>query len=104
VVTLFTVGYGDMYWGRAAGVVLMISGIALFGGLTASLASLFVEKEDKVVKKGDHQHLRERLDELAQSVQRIEKMLFEQQTVADDADDEEPRLGLTSWEGRSHAS
>ncbi|MDM8517986.1 ion channel, partial [Desulfobacterales bacterium HSG16] len=47
VVTLTTVGYGDIspatIEGRIVGVIIMISGIGFLGMLTASIASLFVE-------------------------------------------------------------
>jgi voltage-gated potassium channel len=91
VVTLFTVGYGDLYphtiGGRIAGIVLMVSGIALFGWVTASLASLFVENEDKATKRRDHQQLHDRLDELTESVRRIEGMLREREGSASSPDD-----------------
>ena len=50
VVTVTTVGYGDVVpvtqIGRAFAYVLMISGIGLFGALTANLASIMTRRED----------------------------------------------------------
>jgi voltage-gated potassium channel len=49
VVTITSVGYGDQYpvtiAGRAVAVVLMITGIALFGVVAAAIASYFVEQD-----------------------------------------------------------
>ena len=49
IVTVTTVGYGDMTpvtpIGRAIAMMLMLVGIGLFGGLTANLASLFVKAD-----------------------------------------------------------
>jgi voltage-gated potassium channel len=68
VVTVTTVGYGDMHPVTAAGqgvaVALMITGIGLLGVLTATVASYFVEQNSGREK----QELSERLD-------RIENML-----------------------------
>lgn len=53
IVTITTVGYGDLYpvtlLGRVIAVVLMLSGIVVIGILTAALASWLVEeiKADK---------------------------------------------------------
>ena len=48
VVTITTVGYGDVVpvtaAGRAFAIVLMVGGIGIFGGLTAQLASFFVRQ------------------------------------------------------------
>jgi voltage-gated potassium channel len=62
--TVTTVGYGDEVpttaAGRGVGLVLMVLGIALFGLLTASLASYFVDnKQDEVHPQWDE--LKERL-------------------------------------------
>lgn len=66
--TVTTVGYGDRFpvtpLGRAIAVVLMLTGIAVFGAVTASIAAFFVETE-----KPDG------LDELAARLDRIEALL-----------------------------
>lgn len=47
VVTITTVGYGDRFpvtnWGRFVGVIVMITGIGVFGTLTGFLANAFLE-------------------------------------------------------------
>lgn len=47
IVTITTVGYGDRYpvtnWGRIVGVIVMITGIGVFGTLTGFLANAFLE-------------------------------------------------------------
>ena len=69
VVTITTVGYGDAVpvtaAGRAVAFVLMLGGIALFGGITANLAA-FLVKEDDPVK-----------NELARLVKEVESLRAE---------------------------
>lgn len=72
--TVTTVGYGDVYprtsVGHIVGAVLMVAGVALFGTFTATVASFFVqqdnrqeeEKMDTVIRKLDA--LSERLDQM----------------------------------------
>jgi voltage-gated potassium channel len=53
--TITTVGYGDKYpvtgEGRLIGVVLMVSGVGLFGTYTAYIASLFLGEKKKEEEK-----------------------------------------------------
>lgn len=50
-VTITTVGYGDRFpttnWGRVVGVLLMTSGVALFGVFTSFLANTFLSPREK---------------------------------------------------------
>jgi voltage-gated potassium channel len=72
VVTVTSVGYGDespvTAAGRAVAVVLMITGIALFGVVAASIASYFVEQDTD-------RRVEERMDEILTVLHRLEARL-----------------------------
>jgi voltage-gated potassium channel len=72
VVTVTSVGYGDQYpvtvAGRAVAVVLMITGIALFGVVAASIASYFVEQDQD-------RRVDSRMDEILTVLNRLEARL-----------------------------
>jgi len=76
VTTITTVGYGDMYpvtpFGRGVAVFLMLTGITLFGLLTASIAAFFVEEDTQVSQERSFEEILERLD-------RIERCFLHQQ-------------------------
>jgi voltage-gated potassium channel len=76
--TVSTVGYGDSYpvgtLGRLIAVVLMIAGVALFGTVTAAVASWFVQHfQDDTAPAGED--LPARLDRVEASLARIEAAL-----------------------------
>jgi voltage-gated potassium channel len=68
VVTVTTVGYGDVYpttvQGRLVGIVLMFVGIGFLSLLTASIASRFVREE----RTDEHAELMEALRQLQADV------------------------------------
>jgi voltage-gated potassium channel len=73
--TITTVGYGDKYpvtpEGKVVALTLMVIGIAIFGLVSATLASLFVEKEaeqDIETLRSDITRLEEKLDRLLELV------------------------------------
>jgi voltage-gated potassium channel len=86
VTTITTVGYGDRFpitaAGRAVGAVVMILGIGLFGLLAATLASFLVEK-DLEKKEVDPQ-----IVEMAERLERIERLLIERQKPSDEGTDD----------------
>lgn len=69
VVTISTVGYGDVYpvttVGRVLAGALMFFGVAMFGILTATLASSFAKREAES-PTGEFASLHERLDRIEQ--------------------------------------
>jgi voltage-gated potassium channel len=75
VTTITTVGYGDRFpvspAGRGVAVVLMVSGIALFGIITASIAAYFVEQKTEH-EQGD---LASRMDLILERLETIESRL-----------------------------
>jgi voltage-gated potassium channel len=80
VTTTTTVGYGDRFpvspAGRGVAVLLMISGIALFGVLTATIAAHFVEQEEREKESPVDPTLSEilkRLEAIEQSIKRQER-------------------------------
>jgi voltage-gated potassium channel len=92
IVTLTTVGYGDLVphttVGRLAATVLMITGVALLGTIAASLASLFGSEDaaaDATSKAAggpdetvDVASVREQLDELHEELRAIRALLVDQ--------------------------
>lgn len=76
VSTITTVGYGDRFpvsvEGRIIAMVLMISGVGLFGALSGTVASFFIGKEESSAE----------LEEVLSRLRRMEERLAEQrQTV-----------------------
>ena len=78
ITTVTTVGYGDKFpvtaAGRGVAAFLMVTGIALFGLLTANLTTLFAERA------GDAEEARDdavvaRLEELLQRIDQLEQSL-----------------------------
>ena len=77
--TITTVGYGDVYpkthAGRAIAVLLMLSGISLFGVLTARVAAFFVEGDE--AERLRHHELISRLDLLERQNRELRERLDE---------------------------
>ena len=79
VTTVTTVGYGDTFpvtpAGRGVAAFLMVTGIALFGMLTANLTTFFAERADDAVQTPDPDPVLARLDELLRRIDRLERTL-----------------------------
>lgn len=78
VTTVTTVGYGDMFpvtpAGRGIAAALMVTGIALFGVLTANIATFFIEHQE-----GDESDpVAARLDEVLLRLEAIEQRISSQ--------------------------
>jgi voltage-gated potassium channel len=73
VVTITTVGYGDMVpvtlVGRAVAFVLMLGGIAFFSGMTANLASFLIKGRD--LQKDEMARLVKEIDGLRQDMAKL---------------------------------
>jgi voltage-gated potassium channel len=82
IVTLTTVGYGDItpktQAGRFAGVVIMFTGVAVLGVLAGSLASLFnLEGRDGKPEPPDSRPVSDELAELQAQLRMVEQRLGE---------------------------
>jgi voltage-gated potassium channel len=79
IATITTVGYGDMYpvtaFGRGVAVFLMLTGITLFGLLTAQVAAFFIHED----QEGEEKVERREYADIVQRLERMERMLAEQQ-------------------------
>lgn len=77
VTTVTTVGYGDTYpvtpAGRGIAAFLMVTGIALFGLLTANITTFFVERGSGSKPAADP--VAARLDEVLCRIDRLERLL-----------------------------
>lgn len=78
VVTISTVGYGDKYPitadGKFIAAALMLTGVALFGAVTASFASWLVDQA-RTEEAADQQATRDDLDQLRSQFTRMEAQL-----------------------------
>ena len=76
VVTMSTVGYGDRIpastTGKAAAIVLMVTGIALFGWVTAILASSFLESGAEKEAKKQRDEMERKLGFLAWQLKQLQ--------------------------------
>lgn len=79
VTTITTVGYGDTYpvtpIGRAVAVFLMVTGISLFGLLTARVAAFFVEEDERSTEETQLGAVLERLEVIEGQNQEMHRKL-----------------------------
>ena len=82
---MFTVGYGDIYphtvVGKIAAMILMMAGLALFGWVTAALASVFVSGDKK--PKEERARLSRQLEQISERLAAIEARLASGETDAE---------------------
>jgi voltage-gated potassium channel len=84
VVTMTTVGYGDLYpvtdTGRLIAVAVMLGGIALIGVVTATLASWIVER---VARKDEEEQAatRRQVAQLSKQIEALQEMLERDRTA-----------------------
>jgi len=102
IVTVTTVGYGDLYpstpVGRATAVVLMLLGIAIFGVVTANIAAFFVEQN-----RDDGTSLDAKLDELMARLDSIERQLGHREARTAAGQSVAPTTGVEAGEWSSPA-
>jgi voltage-gated potassium channel len=79
VATVTSVGYGDRFpvtgAGRAVAMLLMFSGVALFGVIAASIASFFVEQGMEHEIAGQMAAISAQLGEISQRLDQFEQLL-----------------------------
>ena len=76
-VTITTVGYGDVYpttgAGRILGSFVLISGVAIVGIVTASIAATFVRSDEAELEEADMKALLKRLNRIEKKIDDLEK-------------------------------
>lgn len=78
-VTITTVGYGDFYpvtyEGRIVAVILMTSGVGLFGTFTGFVASWFLEEDEEDQGKHVISNLRDEVQELKEDIAELKALI-----------------------------
>ena len=79
IVTLGTVGYGDVVphsaWGRVLGSTVIVFGVTFIAFLTATVTSFFVSAEQEEGRAKETEHRARELEETRELLRQIEKRL-----------------------------
>ena len=79
IVTLGTVGYGDVVphtaWGRVLGAGVIVIGVTFISFLTATVTSYFVSAEQEAGKRAEHEDRLREWSQTTEALQRIEQRL-----------------------------
>jgi voltage-gated potassium channel len=82
IVTITTVGYGDEYpvtsGGRTVGVLVLITGVALFGIITGYVANSFVSRQSLSIEGEEENLVEDPEDERERALQELRLLLAEQ--------------------------
>ena len=79
IVTLATVGYGDVVphtpWGRVVGSVVIVLGVTFLAFLTATVTSFFVSAQQNEAQQSEREHRVQQEQNLAAALERLEERL-----------------------------
>jgi voltage-gated potassium channel Kch len=79
IVTLATVGYGDVVphtpWGRVVGSIVIVIGVTFLSFLIATVTSYFVAAEEADASAAEHQLRAKEVEESVAALRRIEQRL-----------------------------